>query len=227
MRRWIGAVVVTALLVLAMIAAATQGAARFDPPDFSFGPMPAPSPQMPTQAPPEGLAPPDDAGGGGAAAVVTYILIALVAAVIIFVIVRIVRALLRAWRDRLPVRPSSTVAENALVAEDDPERAAPALRRGIAAAVEAIDGHRDPGDAIVAAWAGLEHSAADAGLTRGVSETPAEYTLRIVAHRTEVDGDVRALLVLYERVRFAGDAPGESERAAARRALSAIEEAWR
>ncbi|HJB62795.1 MAG TPA: DUF4129 domain-containing protein [Candidatus Microbacterium pullistercoris] len=227
MRRWIGAVVVTALLVLAMIAAATQGAARFDPPDFSFGPMPAPSPAMPTQAPPEGLAPPDDAGGGGAAAVVTYILIALVAAVIIFVIVRIVRALLRAWRDRLPVRPSSTVAENALVAEDDPERAAPALRRGIAAAVEAIDGHRDPGDAIVAAWAGLEHSAADAGLTRGVSETPAEYTLRIVAHRTEVDGDVRALLVLYERVRFAGDAPGESERAAARRALSAIEEAWR
>ena len=219
MRRWIGAVVVTALLVLAMIAAATQGAARFDPPDFSFGPMPAPSPQMPTQAPPEGLAPPDDAGGGGAAAVVTYILIALVAAVIIFVIVRIVRALLRAWRDRLPVRPSST--------EDDPERAAPALRRGIAAAVEAIDGHRDPGDAIVAAWAGLEHSAADAGLTRGVSETPAEYTLRIVAHRTAVDGDVRALLVLYERVRFAGDAPGESERAAARRALSAIEEAWR
>jgi hypothetical protein len=42
-----------------------------------------------------------------------------------------------------------------------------------------------------------------------------------------IAGEARELLGLYERVRFAGRVATEHDRAAARRALEAIEEAWR
>ncbi|WP_243225958.1 DUF4129 domain-containing protein [Microbacterium sp. CIAB417] len=228
MRRVFGIGAVAALLLVVMIAASAQGTARFDPPDIDAWTAPRPGPEaMPTQeATP---LPVDPQTGGTAAQVVSTILLVLGAVVLGIVLVFLVRAILRAWAERLPRRDGVPAGAEEHVAETapDPERTAPAIRRGIASALQEIDAHPDPADAIVAAWIGLEDTASDAGMSRGRSETPSEFTLRVIASRVDVAGDADALLHLYERVRFAGHRAGEDDRMRARQALANIQEGWR
>lgn len=81
---------------------------------------------------------------------------------------------------------------------------APAVARGIARALQLLDENREPQDAVVAAWLGLQESAADSGVRRRPSETPAEYTTRIIG-RVGADREAaERLLHLYEDVRFGG-----------------------
>jgi hypothetical protein len=223
----VGAVV---CLAVVMVAAGVQGVPRFDPPEWDFGGdggqvMPsfsAPPPETPVD-----LLHPQETGDGGS--VVGWILLALAVAIVAVLLFFLIRALVRAWLARVPLRTADAPGAETFAAggAPDPEAAAPEIRRGIAFARRAIDEHEMPSDAIVAAWVGLEQSATDAGLVRGTAETPAEFALRIVAHREAIAGEARELLGLYERVRFAGRVATEHDRAAARRALEAIEEAWR
>ncbi|WP_110589236.1 DUF4129 domain-containing protein [Microbacterium suaedae] len=104
---------------------------------------------------------------------------------------------------------------------------APVVRRGIDGALARIDDARPPGDAIVSAWVGLEEAAEDAGRARGVSETPAEFTARILGERVGADDELRILLGLYERVRFGGYDATDADRAAARHSLARMREVWR
>ena len=230
MRRWWAPLGAVAALVVVMVAAALQGTARFDPPDWNFGASnggPVPTlPPGPTENPMAELIP-DQTGGEGS--VVGWILLALAAVVAAVLLFFLVRALVRAWLARTPRRIAEAPgAENYVSdAEPDPEAAAPEIRRGIAFARRVIDEHEAPSDAIVAAWVGLEQSAADAGLVRGTAETPAEFALRIITQRAAIAAEARDLLGLYERVRFAGIAASEDDRDAARRALDAIAEGWR
>ena len=57
------------------------------------------------------------------------------------------------------------------------------MQRGIAGALATIDERATASDAIVAAWIGLEESAADAGVKRAASETPGEFVVRIITLR--------------------------------------------
>ncbi|GAB3598811.1 DUF4129 domain-containing protein [Microbacterium tumbae] len=144
----------------------------------------------------------------------------------------LIRVLVRLIRDRWRARPLARVEGTAPGAEADVLAVeetvdAPIVRRGIAGALDAVDATADPGDAIVAAWLGLEQSAERAGHTRGAAETAAEFTVRIVAARRSSAGDIRALLRLYENVRFGGIAATERERGIARELLRSIEEHWR
>jgi hypothetical protein len=230
MRRLLGIGAIVALLLVVMAAASLQGPARFDPPDFDSGPVPLPTMTdapgqtplpMPTQTPlPENET---------AATVVTIILMVVTGAVGALLLFLVIRALLRAWAARIPRRDVDQAGDEsfAVSPEPDPETAAPTIRRGIAAALRIIDEHAAPSDAIIAAWVGLEESASEAGIIRGRTETPAEFALRVITHRSDVAVDAQTLLRLYERVRFAGRTADEADRAQARQTLAAIQEGWR
>ena len=228
MRRLLGVGAVVALLLIVMVVASVQGPARFEPPVFEASPAPMPVPTD-TQAPMPMPTPTKLPTNEAAATVVSLILMVISTVVVAVLLFFLIRALLRAWAARVPRREVDEAGDESFTvsAEPDPETAAPTIRRGIAAALRVIDEHDVPSDAIIAAWVGLEESAAEAGITRARTETPAEFTLRVIAHRSDVAGDATTLLRLYERVRFAGYTADEADRTAARRTLEAIQRGWR
>lgn len=221
-------IVTLVLFLVAMLAASIAGPPLISLPDTGRpAPIVVPQEQVtPTASPP---AQPEETGIFGM--VMSIVLLLLVIAVVLAVAYVLVRALLR-WAGSRAVRPPAqdpapTDAE-ALGAESGaPAPDAAVIRRGLAAARADITTYAEPGDAIVAAWVGLEETAADSGTARGRSETPAEFTLRILLRRTGIDAPTRRLLRLYEGVRFAGRSASEQDRVAAREALIEIERGWR
>lgn len=229
MKRFALVGVVAGLFLIMMIAASVQGTPTITPPSDPADLPPATpieeSPTMPSMGP----VPPDQTSDVMATVIgsVFFVLLAAAAAVIV---VLLVRALARAWQDR-PLKRTDGIEVGAdLEGESqpaEPEAAVPVILRGIAGALRVIDEGPVPNDAITAAWLGLEESAADAGITRGVSETPSEFTLRIMTQRVGITDAARDLLRLYERVRFGGYVALESDRDVARASLARIEEGWR
>ncbi|MFD5215168.1 DUF4129 domain-containing protein [Microbacterium sp. NPDC058345] len=217
------------LFLIAMLASALAGAPKIslrepgrpDPP-ITPTEQATPMPLLPVQ-------PEEDPGI--ADAILKLVLLLLVVGVILFVVYVVVRALIdrvRAWSARPPLQDAApTDAETHGAATDESAPDAAVIRRGIAAARADISAHPDPGDAIIAAWVGLEETAADSGSARGRSETPAEFTLRILLRREGIDVPTRLLLRLYEGVRFAGRSASEQDRNAALAALTEIEGGWR
>ncbi|WP_194419875.1 DUF4129 domain-containing protein [Microbacterium abyssi] len=217
------------LFAIVMLAASVQGTPTIRPPDLAQvdgEPFEVPEP---TASPSGSPAPLPEPGSDLVEAIigVIFLIFALVAATLIAILV--VRALMRAWRERpLQRRDDGGVAfEMSGEGLQEPDAAAPAIRRGIDGALRSIEERATPTEAIIAAWVGLEESAADAGLTRGRSETPAEFALRIITRRAGITQAATELLRLYERVRFGGHVADEVDRAAARAALKTIEEGWR
>ena len=103
---------------------------------------------------------------------------------------------------------------------------APAVLRGIAAALVALDEHREPSDAVVQAWLGLQQAAEDAGFARSAAETPTEFTGRVLS-RTGADRvALRRLLRLYLRARFGDGAITAVDATDAGDALRALEASW-
>jgi len=219
---------VLALFSVAILAASLSGTPRFTPGKSEPEPLPPPDPvatfsgapfppQQPSDNPPSLL-------------IVLAVIVALiVVAALVAGAVWLVRVLVRAWRERrLQRRPgisTDAAISSELIVENTVDE--PTIRRGIAAARATIITHAEAGDAIVAAWVGLEETAADSGVGRGKSETPAEFTLRILLRRPGIEQAARDLLALYEGVRFGGHAADEQMRAAAVHALDVIEEGWR
>jgi hypothetical protein len=84
-----------------------------------------------------------------------------------------------------------------------------------------------PANAIIACWLALERAAASAGVNRKLSETPTEFTLRVLG-RAEVPAEPLARLAdLYREARFSEHGLSESARAEARRALDDLRRALR
>lgn len=218
---------VTGLFTLIMVASVVQGVPRFAPPDFVELPMPSrPTPTGEPAPPPALQEPPEQNAAAGILGSLLLIAAVLIGIVILILIVRL---LVRLWRDRQPRRRDAVDVDVSLAgtaAESvDPDEQV--VKRGIAHAAAAIQARERPDEAIVAAWLALEETAADAGAARGRSETPAEFTLRILRRRPGIEDATHTLLTLYERVRFGGHQADEAERTAAVAALSAIAEGWR
>lgn len=116
-----------------------------------------------------------------------------------------------------PERPS---------AEPEPEPEPETVQRGLERALHELAADREPTDAIVAAWLGLQDTAQESGLVRGAAETATEFTTRLLT-RVHADGQAaRALLALYLRVRF-GDHPATAQDVAgARAALESLAASW-
>ncbi len=227
MKRWLVVATIGGLFVLTMLAASLQGAPAFDPPrigEFDRPVFEQPAGPLEPEPYPTGLL--DAAGDQGAGPMIALAVTAVIAFALLALFVRLLIVL---WRTRR-LRRRRGAAVGAALAEpvaDDEAALAPAVRQGIVEALTRIDRHADPSDAIVAAWVGLEESASGAGIVRGVSETPAEFTVRVVARTDSVATEARTLLALYERVRFGGVRATEVERATARSALDVIEREWR
>jgi hypothetical protein len=84
------------------------------------------------------------------------------------------------------------------------------IRSGLEEALLELERDVEPGDAVVRAWLGLQQSAEQSGVARGRSETPTEFTSRILgrvfANDSAGNEAIATLLRLYLRTRF-GDHP--------------------
>lgn len=108
----------------------------------------------------------------------------------------------------------------------EPEAKPEKLLTGIGLALQALDEQREPADAVVRAWLGLQETAEESGIVRRPSETPTEFTSRILSRAFADDRALRTLLRLYLRTRF-GDHPVTAEDVAAvRAALQQLLSTW-
>jgi hypothetical protein len=79
-----------------------------------------------------------------------------------------------------------------------------------------------PANAVVACWLALERAAASAGVPRRESETPAEFTVRVLAAADVSQPLLERLAELYREARFSRHDLPESARAEAREALTVL-----
>ena len=148
----------------------------------------------------------------------------IVAALLAFgLIVWALRWIVRVTRPPPPITLAAAGADSGVGSEPH----AKVVRSGLAAALEIFTSERDPGNAVVRAWQGLEDAAAGAGLHRRPAETTSEFTARILYRSRNSAEPIDVLLSLYQRVRFGDHSPDAGEIAAARRSLAALVELWR
>lgn len=223
-------VAIVGLFLVVMFAATVQGTPEFTPRELPWFEANAPEPAQSTQPDPLLMTDPpqraDDLGIGWIVGVLVLLVAVSAAAALLYALVRLVR---RLWHERARRRRAgaSVGVEAHAQAVEEAARVTLVVQRGVAGALTNLAEHARPADAIIAAWVGLEESATDAGLSRARTETPAEFTLRLINTRAAIDADADRLLRLYERVRFGGHEATDEDRLQARRALEAIQEAWR
>jgi hypothetical protein len=215
---------VVAAAAAVVLSTAAGGRPTFTSP-FGSGSSDGP-PQTPPPAP-TALGTPQAANplSPSVSSVVQTVLVALVCVVALVVAAVLIRLILGAIRDRR--RRPRPHGRHGLVAGAEPEVAdAPTVLRGIAAALGALDEHREPGDAVVRAWLGLQQAAEDAGFARSPAETPTEFTGRVLSRTGADRAALRTLLRLYLRARFADGAISSADATAARDALHALAASW-
>lgn len=214
---------IVVLFLVVAVASALQGTPRITDVSFDWVQIPtapAPTGDLPTDEP---LPLPAQTGPPAVFVSIGWIVSAVVLLLLAVLLARLTRWL---WdQRRLRRRAGSAVAASPAQA---PEPVADrAVHDRIVAAAAQLEEQRSPGDAIVAAWIGLEEAATATGVTRGVAETPAEFAIRVVARDGAVADDVRGLLALYESVRYGGRAADEDDRRLAAALVARIQEAWR
>jgi hypothetical protein len=129
---------------------------------------------------------------------------------------------------RRHTRPSPAITLTGMGADGGVPREPDAqiVHSGLAAALQTLTSGRDPGNAVVQAWQGLQDAAAAAGLNRRSAETTSEFTARILYRSRNSAAPIDVLQSLYQRVRFGDHSPDAGEIASARDSLSALIELW-
>jgi hypothetical protein len=214
------------LAVIVVAAAGITGTAHFAGPRWvphwnlarhAPAPRKLPSPALPTQT----LVPPGT-GSFPLGTVLLWIIVAITA-------VGVALLLWRWWAGR-PSRAATSRHSLAVEATSEvpvePEPDAPALSAGIELALQALDAHREPADAIVRAWLGLQETAEESGIKRLAAETPTEFTSRILGRAFADARPVQTLLRLYLRTRFGDHPVTGADVAAVRVALQELVRTW-
>jgi Domain of unknown function (DUF4129) len=143
-----------------------------------------------------------------------------------------IAALIWRWwthRRSLPAsswQPVAVATTSEVMAEPEPEPDIPALRSGISIALQVLDEQRDPADAIVRAWLGLQETAEESGIVRQPAETPTEFTSRILSSAFAQDRAIQTLLRLYLRTRFGDHPVTNDDVATVRWALEELVRTW-
>jgi hypothetical protein len=137
----------------------------------------------------------------------------------------------RWWAGRIPrvtlaERPLAMAPVAQPTPEPEPEVEAPVLRSGIELALATLDERREPADAIVRAWLGLEQTAEQSGIIRQAAETPTEFTTRILSRAATDDHAITTLLSLYLRTRFGDHPVTDDDVATVRHALEELAASW-
>jgi hypothetical protein len=154
----------------------------------------------------------------------------IVAIAIVLVAIGLLALLWRWWRGRrlpsAPERAGASVQTTQQVVAAEPEPQPEKLLTGIELALEVLDEEREPADAIVRAWLGLQETAEESGIVRRASETPTEFTSRILSGAFADDRALRTLLRLYLRTRFGDHAVTAADVAEVRDALRQLVSSW-
>jgi hypothetical protein len=150
---------------------------------------------------------------------------------IVLVAIGLLALLWRWWRGRrLPSAPersgASVQQQTQQVVPAEPEPEPEQLLTGIELALEVLDEEREPADAIVRAWLGLQETAEESGIVRRAAETPTEFTSRILSGAFADDRALRTLLRLYLRTRFGDHAVTAADVAEVREALRQLVSSW-
>lgn len=193
-----GLVVVTLLTLLAVWTASAGG--RWS---AEFGPIenadlePPPLPETPPPPPPTG-----DVGFDA-----RLLVLATLGAIMLVVIAAGLGIALKAvrvpWQSReVPIDDDGGPgdASSPLTADVVPDIIE--LREGIAQAWARLAEHREPSDAIQAAWVAVEEGASRSGVPREASATPTEFTVAVLGRTAADPAATRTLLGLYHRARF-------------------------
>ncbi|WP_084958213.1 DUF4129 domain-containing protein [Thermoactinospora rubra] len=115
--------------------------------------------------------------------------------------------------------PPRTAARGpAMELEEDTEQARAAVLAGLAE----LDEGDDPRRAVIACWLRLERAAAEAGVPRRVSDTPADLVARLLGGEGVEREALDELAGAYRLARYAPHDVPEELRATARRALSLL-----
>jgi len=196
-----GVVAVTLLTLLAVWASVAAG--RWDPQlargSSSPAPEPSPAPSLPevVETLPEGY-------GLNVRGVVLGVLVVMAGLAVVGILGYGLKAVRGVWQSRshrIEEDADGGLAGTGMV----PDTVLPdvvELREGIAEAWARLAEHREPTDAIQAAWVAVEDAAGRSGVPREPADTPTEFTVAVL-DRTAVDpAAIRTLLGLYHRARF-------------------------
>jgi uncharacterized protein DUF4129 len=216
--------------IVVLIGAGAQGAATFSGvrwvPDFS---PPTNMPVFPTNLRTDRPTPPPQAGQHTSTTfdlgLIVWIGAGIAALIAVLLIIR--------WLLRRPPRTAETLnaadlsaAEEPTEVQEPPEASTPVVRRGLRQAIADLTTEREPHDAIVKAWLGLQEAAEEAGVSRRLAETPTEFTRRILARVPADTTAVDVLLSCYLQVRF-GDHPATDEDVQrVRLSLESLADSW-
>lgn len=196
-KRTFGVVAFTAgVLIVAVLGAAVGGAWEIEQ---RFDLMPNLRAIAPTTTEVE---PPPNPNGDGILPR-TFDMTWVVIVVNVLFLLLVVAALYRIWRiwwGRIRKHQYAADFDPAYLAPDLPDL--PVMKERIEAAKERLLTIADPNDAIVAAWLELEEAAGGSGVRRHPAQTPAEFTMNVLAATGAEPEAARGLLRLYERARF-------------------------
>ena len=220
---------------LVVVAAGVEGSAHFSGPrwvpDFHVNPAAPPT----QRAPQPTLATPAPESSNSAvhlpiATILFWTAIAIAVGLVLLLILWLRR---RAPRRRAP-QPIEAEAPPAVAAgvgrPAEPEPDVPVIRSGLEEALLELERDVEPGDAVVRAWLGLQQTAEQSGVSRGRSETPTEFTSRILgrvfANDTAGSEAIATLLRLYLRTRFGDHPVTDADVTLVRRALRELVRTW-
>lgn len=221
---WTVSLALVVVIAAGVTGTAHFGGARWLPNLKTTGHRPVPRTAVPGPTAPHRVLKPRS---GGSPVIGQILILAVIAIVVVGVAVmlwywwvgRQSRAAL--GQNAVAVTTTSTVPS-----EPEPEPDAPALRTGIDLALHVLDEQRDPADAIVRAWLGLQETAEESGLARRPSETPTEFTSRIMSRALTDDRAIKTLLRLYLRTRFGDHPVTEDDVSTVREALQELLRTW-
>jgi flagellar basal body-associated protein FliL len=216
------------LVVLVILAAGIGGTSDFTGARWfpklhgSYSPPQTAIPRGPTTRLQSGRHRPQHAGGS----VPSWVIVIAV----VLVAIALIALVWRWWRGRrLPSAPQhagASVQTTQQVVAAEPEPEPEKLLTGIELALEVLDEEREPADAIVRAWLGLQETAEESGIVRRPAETPTEFTSRILSGAFADDRALRTLLRLYLRTRFGDHPVTATDVAEVRDALRRLVSSW-
>lgn len=221
----VGLLAITLLTFLAVWASVAAG--RWSPqfsrgtPQESFEPTPEPTVTAPVDTLPEDF-------GLDMRGLVLGVLVVLAGLAVLGALGHALKAVSTAWQGR--TKDIELEVDGELSGAPLPDTAMPdvvELREGIAEAWSRLAEHREPTDAIQAAWVAVEEAAGRSGVPREPAATPTEFTVAVL-DRTAVDPTaIRTLLGLYHRARFSTHGATADDVATAGECLSRLDEGLR
>ncbi|MFC4244651.1 DUF4129 domain-containing protein [Gryllotalpicola reticulitermitis] len=198
------------------------GTPRWVPNAGLFGGAPRPISPIQSPAPTQ----PPQTASRSVSGLLVMLIVAVIAGVVLFFILR---AVLRGRTRRIALPPLGAIDEvqtAPVAAEVEQEPDAPTVHRGLLSALDALDGEREPADAVVKAWLGLQAAADDSGVERRAAETPTEFTARIITRVRADSAAAGALVDVYQAVRFGSHPITAHEVNTARTAVQKLLASW-